>query len=92
MNTNPPQSSLALSPSSSGLLFAITTQARTHILCGYTTVFNTPAPHVYPPHPDSPVCLFTQCAESQSAVGQKHPVSREEKLIALDEQPGDTKH
>lgn len=24
----------------------------------------------YPPHPDSPVCLFTQCAASQAAVGQ----------------------
>lgn len=46
---------------------------RTHTYFVATQLYLTPraiALPAYPPHPDSPVCLFTQCAASQAAVGQ----------------------
>lgn len=86
-------------PTLSCFLQSLHTRAHTYFVATqlYLTPLAPPSLPVYPPHPDSPVCLFTQCALSQTAVGQKHPVSRErdreEKLIALGEQqPGDTEH
>lgn len=62
----------------SSLLFC-NRSARSHTYFVATQLYLTPrAPlPVCPPHPGSPERLFTQCAVSQTAVGQKHPVSRE---------------